>query len=232
MKKMLLSVMYCCMAIISTNIYADDNNAVPALNTVTLQLKSEQWLVTKTALVTIVVNAALSDQGIDKIQTEVMQKLSQVAKTDWHVVSFNRQQDKTGLEGVTIRAQARVMQSDMSGLRNAAKSISKPGETFSVDNVEFTPTEDETRNANSALRNDIYQQAKRELDVLNNIYPAQKYYLHQIDFTQTPIVMPMAAAMYTKSAAAPLSVGNKAELQATVVLAAMPELPTNLPRAH
>ena len=187
---------------------------------------------TKTALVTVVVNAALTDQGIDKIQTDVMQKLSQVAKTDWHVVAFNRQQDKTGLESVTIRAQARVMQSDMSGMRSGAKTISKPGETFSIDNVEFTPTEDETRAANSALRNDIYQQAKRELDVLNNTYPAQKYYLHQIDFMQTPIVMPMASAMYTKSAASPLSVGNKAELQATVVLASMPELPTNLPRTH
>lgn len=214
--------------------YADDMGQGGLVNTVTLQLKSEQWLTTKTALVSVTVNAALTDQGIDKIQADVMQRLTQVAKADWHIVAFNRQQDKTGLEGVIIRAQARVAQSDLSGLRNAAKNISKPGESFNIDNVEFTANEDETRAANVALRNDIYQQAKREIDTLNNVYPTQKYYLHQIDFVQTPIVMPMAVAYATKSAnnAAPLTVGNKAELQATVVIASMPELPSNLPRPH
>lgn len=236
MKKTLFTLALCSAAIATTPaVYADDD--APSLNKITMQLKSEQWLVTKTAQVTVVVNAALSDQGIDKIQNEVMQKLTQIAKADWHIVSFNRQQDRAELESVTIRAQARVAQTDLAGLRNAAKTVSKPGESFSIENVEFTPTEGESRTANAALRNDIYQQAKHEIDVLNTTYTTQKYYLHQIDFVQTPIVMPMAANAYAAraGAAAPapaLSVGNKAELQATVVIASMPEGPSNLPRPH
>ncbi len=233
MKTLLLSLALFSVMVTATNSYAQDESDSTILNQVTLQLKAEQWLVTKTAQVTVAVDAALSDQGIEKIQNDVMQKLSQIAKSDWHIVSYNRQQDKSGLESVTIRAQARVAQSDLSGIRGNAKTISKAGETFTIDNVEFTPTEDETRTANAALRNDIYQQAKREMDVLNTIYPLQKYYLHQINFLQAPIVMPMAANIsMVRGGAAPLSVGNKAELQATVILASTPDMPSNLPRTH
>jgi hypothetical protein len=235
MKRTILKLaLYGAAIIMAANVYANDNDEL-LLNKVTFQLKSEQWLVTKTARVTVVVNAALNDQGIEKIQNSVMQKLSQIAKADWHIVSFNRQQDKAELESVTIHAQARVAQTDLAGLRSSAKSISKPGETYAIDNVEFTPTEEESRAAQAALRNDIYQQAKHELDVLGATYPAQKYYLHQIDFMQSSIVMPMAVNAYATRAAAaapPLSVGNKAELQATVVLASTPDVPSNLPRTH
>jgi hypothetical protein len=236
MKKVMLMLALCSVTTtMVANAYAEGDN-YPALNVITLQLKSEQWLATKTALVTVAVNAAVNDQGVEKIQNDAMQKLSQIAiKTEWHIVSFNRQQDKSGLESVAIRAQARVAQSDLSGLRNAAKMLSKPGEAFTIDNIEFTPTEDETRATNVMLRTDIYTQARHEIDVLNATYPTQKYYLHQIDFIQTSPVMPMAAnAFMTKAAvgATPLAVGNKAQLQATVVLASQPELPSNLPRSH
>ena len=74
-----------------------------------------------------------------------------------------------------------------------------------------------------------YQQAKAEIDLLNKTYTDQKYYLHQIDFiSQMPVPMPMMrnAMVMAKVAGAdnaPLSIGNKVELNATVVLAAMPD---------
>jgi hypothetical protein len=210
-----------------------DNDLEPLLNKVTLQLQSEQWVTTKTALVNVSVNAAVSDQGIDQVQADVMQKLGQISsKGDWHIVSINRQQDSSGLENMQIAAQARLPQSELAGLRSKAKSASKPGETFTVDNIQFTPSEDEVRQANSLLRNNIYQQAKAEVDALNKVYPEQKYYLHQVDFNFSPPPiepMPMAqnAMVLTKSVrmgpSLPLSVGNKVQLQASVVLASMPD---------
>lgn len=211
-----------------------DINLEPLLNKVTLQLHTEQWVTTKTALVSVGVNAAVTDQGIEKIQADVMQKLSQLsAKDEWHIVSFNRQQDKSGLESIQITAQARMQQSELASMRDKAKAISIPGETFTIDDVQFTPSDDEQRQANITLRNNLYQQAKTEMDVLNKLYPDQKYYLHQIDFIPSPPVepMPMAAnAMFTTKIAAlripavPLSVGNKIQLQAMVVLASMPDV--------
>ncbi len=209
--------------------WADDLE--PLLNKVTLQLTSEQWVTTKTALVNCSVNAAVTDQGIDKIQADVMQKLNQISnKGEWHLVSFNRQQDSSGLESIQISAQARLPQTELANLRNLAKSISKPGETFTIDNIQFTPSDDEIRQANVVLRNNIYQQAKAEIDTLNKVYPEQKYYLHQIDFNFTPPpVVPMAQnAMFMvravrMTAAEPLQVGNKYQIQASVVLAATPD---------
>lgn len=203
----------------------------PLLNKVTLQLQAQQWVTTKTALVYVAVNAAVADQGIGNVQADVLSKLKQLSdKGEWHVVSFNRSLDQSGLERVQISAQARLPQGDLSGLRDMAKKISKPGETYTIDNVMFTPSDEEIQQANLSLRNDLYQQAKTEIDALNKMYPDQKYYLYSIDFVSTPASpVPMAAnAMYMEKTAmrmaAPLDVGNKVQLQATVVIASMPEV--------
>lgn len=210
---------------------AQDTSLEPLLNKITLQLHAEQWLTTKTALVDVGINAAVSDQGIEKIQNEVMQKLKQFSSAaEWHIISFDRQLDKSGLETIQITAQARLQQSELGNLRDKAKSISKPGETYTIDNVQFTPSEEEIRQANNSIRANIYQQAKAEIDAINKVYPDQKYYLHQIDFTSpSPIVPTAARPVYMKVAGAanvpsvPLSVGNKAETTAFVVIAAIPD---------
>jgi hypothetical protein len=203
-----------------------DSALEPLINKVTLSLSAEQWVTSKSAMVQVGVNAAVSGQGIEKIQTEVMQKLNQIAASDWHLVSFNRQQDKSGLESIQINAQARLAQTELSGLRDKAKAISRPGETFTIDDIQFTPSEEETRVANINLRNNIYQQARAEIDVVNKMYPEQKYYLHDIRFLPSPIEpMPTAANAMMRMAAVPsLSVGEKQQLRAVVVLAAMPDV--------
>lgn len=202
----------------------------PLLNKVTLQLQSQQWVTTKTALVYVSVNAAVTDQSMGNVQADVVNKLKELSdKDEWHVVSFNRQLDQSGLERVQISAQARLPQSELSGLRDKAKKISKPGETYTIDNVLFKPSDEEFQQANTALRADLYNQAKNEIDALNKIYPDQKYYLYSIDFLSSPISpMPMVAneMAMAKSAsyAAPMAVGNKAQLQATVVIASIPDV--------
>lgn len=204
----------------------------PLLNKVSLHLHAEQWVTTKSALVTVTVNAALTDNGIEKIQSQVIQKLSQIASGDWHVVSFDRNQDKSGLENVTMVAQARLAQTDLGSLRDKAKNLSKPGETYTLSSVQFTPSDAESQQANIALRNDIYQQAKNEIDSLNKSYPDQKFYLHRIDFNSSPVplIEPMANSYMPKMAMSassapptpPLAVGNKQVMDANVELAAMP----------
>lgn len=209
-----------------------DINLEPLLDKISLQLQAEQWVTTKTALVNVAVNAAVTDQGIEKIQAEVMQKLVQLSdKGEWHILSFDRQLDKSGLEGVQLIAQARLPQTDLGALRGKAKSISKPGETFSIDQVRFTPSDEEIKQANSVLRANLYQQAKAEIEVLNKTYTDQKYYLHQIDFQNVTMpeamMQPMNYMAKTASLAAPapaLNVGNKVQLQASVVVASMSDL--------
>lgn len=211
-------------------VWADIFSLDPLLNKVLLQLHTEQWVTTKTALVNVGVNASVSDQGIVNVQNDVIQKLNQLSnKGEWHIVTFDRQLDKSGLESIQITAQARLPPSELGSLRDKAKAISKPGETFTIDNVQFIPSEDELRQANVTLRNNIYAQAKDEINALNKVYPEQKYYLHSIDFMETPpppaSPMPMQRSnmMMAKGASfsGPLSVGNKVELQASIVIASL-----------
>lgn len=199
------------------------------LNKISFQLNAEQWVTTKSALVNVRVNAAVSDQGIENVQANVLNRLSQIAdKTDWHILSLERQLDKSGLENIQIIAQARLDQSALINLRNKAKAISKAGETYTIDSVQFIPSEEEFRAANAALRNNLYQQAKVEIDAINKMYPEQKYYLHQIEFfAVSNAPQPMAIqeiATMNRTAAPPLMVGNKSTLQANVVAAAMPDV--------
>lgn len=206
-----------------------DMNIEALLNNVSLRLNAEQWVTTKTALVTIGINVSVSDNDLGKAQNHIMDKLNQLAgKADWHILTFDRSQDQSGLEKVQASAQARLPDNELAGIREKAKAISKPGETFTLDNVQFVPTEDEIRNANTVLRNNIYQQAKTELDQLNKLYPDQKYYIHQINFISDVVPGPMMQAKFSNgigasaSSSAPLDVGDKLRLSAVVILSAAP----------
>lgn len=204
-------------------------NMEALLNKVVLRLNAEQWVTTKSALVTIGINVSVSDNDLGKAQNNILDKLNQLNKAEWHILSFDRTQDQSGLEKIQASAQARLADNALAGLREKTKTISKPGETFTLDNVQFVPTEDEIRNANTNLRNNIYQQAKTEIDQLNKLYPDQKYYIHQISFVGdiTPPA-PMQARMgnnisaMSVGASAPLDVGDKLRVSAVVMLSAAP----------
>jgi len=175
------------------------------------------------------VNAGVSDKGVDKIQEAVLDKLNKISdQGTWHIVSLDRTQDQSGLEKVQMAAQARLPSSALAGLRDKAKAMSKPGETFTLDNLQFTPSEEEYRSALVTLRGNIYQQAKEELDRVNKAYTTPKYYIHNIDFIgaapiQTPQNSFMIAKMASAETARELPVGDKLTISATVTLASMPE---------
>jgi hypothetical protein len=214
--------------------WAQDDSHDSMLNKIILKLNAEQWVTSKSALVNVSVNATVNGAGLDKVQAEVLNKLSSIsAAGDWHIMSFDRSQDQSGLEKVTITAQARLPSSGLSNLRDQAKAITKPGETFNIDSITFSPSTDEVRDATTALRTVIYNQTKEETDRLDKLYPDQKYYVHTVDFVNDfihmPAPMPMNGfAMRAMAVEAPqqnnsgLAIGDKLVITATVVLASLP----------
>lgn len=207
-------------------VWANPEHPDVLLNKVKMNFSAEQWIATKTALVTVGVNASVNDMGLEKIQDEILQKLNKLSPGEWHIVSFDRALDQSGLEKVQISAEVRLPASALVGLREKTKAMSKPGTTFTLDNVRFAPSEDEVRVVKIALRNNIYQQAKEELERLNKLYPDQRYYVHDIDFINEMMPMAQIQTMRVNGGgvnAMALAVSNKMILNATVTLAAMPD---------
>jgi hypothetical protein len=203
------------------------------LNKVTARFTAEQYVATKTALVTIGINAGVNDAGLQSLQDEVLKKLNDLSnKGEWHIISFERSQDQSGLEKVQMQGQARLPTSALANLRDKAKAMTKPGETYTLDNVEFTPSAQELKDANITLRGEIYQQAKDEIDRLNKVYPDQKFYVHEVNFMNNILpgpMMPMQAMAMARMGnngegnGGNLAVGDKLVLNATVVMAAIPD---------
>lgn len=196
--------------------------AVTPLNKVTIELNAETWVTTKTALVTVGINATLADKAFERIHGDILTKLKQLSsQAEWHLTSFSRNVDKSGLEQLQAQAVARLPETDMGNLRAKVKSISKPGETYTVDDIQYTPSDAEMRDAKAMLRENIYQQINVELTRLNKDFPAQKYYLNEANFV-APVIMPMAAntMSFAKVSSAPMmSVSDKMQLTAMIVLA-------------
>lgn len=164
------------------------------LNKITYQATVERWATTDTAKVTVAMDAALDKVGLASANSHVIESLNKIApNAGWHVTQFSRMQDKSGLEMLHVEAEARLAQNMLSDLRDKAKAISKPGETYTVGDVDFTPTLVEMEKTHADARAAIYDQVKQEIARLNQLYPDQHYFLHQLDFMQQ--VMPMNAKM-------------------------------------
>lgn len=156
---------------------------VPRLSQIAYQMTAERWATTKTAQVTVNLDAALSKLGLNNINDQVQKNLHDLAPSgDWHITQFNRTQDSSGLEMLHIEAQARLAGTELSGIRDKAKSISKPGETYTIANIDFSPSQAEMEQALASARTDIYQQVNQEITHLNQLYPKQQYFVYSISF--------------------------------------------------
>lgn len=213
---------------IATPVLAQNDNSNPALNNVSYQLSAEQWANTATANVTVSLDASLDKIGLSNLSTYVLKNLNAIEPNpNWHIVQFTRNQDKSGLETVHIEAQARIPSGNLAALRDKAKNLSKQGETYSISDIDFSPSMDEIEVAHTAARSAIYDKAKQEVARLNQVYPDQHFFLNSIQFMPAPVApvayakVTMAEAPPGEGAQPPVSVDAKVVEHATVVIASV-----------
>ena len=231
-KKHVLKCIYPLIFLVSASAVADE--ILPPfprapLNKIDYQVTVEKWATTDTANVTVNVDAVLDKIGLANINSHVLENLHKMASdADWHVTQFDRTQDKSGLEMLHIAAEARLSQDKLTGLRDKAKDITKPGETYTIGDIDFTPSKTEIEKTEAAARSDVYAQVKQEIESLNKTYPEQHYFLHEIAFnvpTNGPMPMAfkgarvMAVEVNTASSASNIPVNAKITEIAQVVIA-------------
>lgn len=195
---------------------------------VTLQLTAEQWVTTQTAKVSVALDALLNKEQLAKAQDNFQAALKKIApEAVWHITEFTRSPSKTNLEQLHAVAEARLTDDAIAGLRDRAKAQNTEGQTYTVQDIVYTPTTDEVSATQAKLRAQIYQQAKAELDRLNTVYPKPGYSLYNINFINVTVQPgPMAAKMNTMVAMAreipSVSLSQQMTQDALVILAAPP----------
>lgn len=216
------------LMLVSSVVNATPKGHMP-LDRIVFQVADEAWVSTKSAEVIASVNATLDKAGLAKVRQQMLDNLQHIAKAQWHITSFNRSQDSSGLERISVMAQARVPEQQLGHVRQQANKVSRPGATYRVIDIQFTPTLEEVQQTRSTLREDLYRKVNAEVERLNKVFPEQNYSVHNINFTGMVFgrsreggnqAYRMKAMAMQAQAAPALSVSNKVTEQARVVIAA------------
>lgn len=208
------------------NIAAAEGCCQPPLNMIILQLQAEQWVTTTTANVMINIDATLDKGNVSGLREEMLSKLAKIAAGEWHITSFNQSQNESGLEQVHAVAELRLAEKNLVNLHAQAKDASRPGLSFKVGGIDFSPSLDELEATRTDLRSKIYHQVNAEIERLHKVNPTQNYVIHTVDFMR--MVQPsapmlaggnfMARAAEKVDYAPMLAVSNKIQMLATVEL--------------
>lgn len=204
----------------------------PPLNQVVLQLSAEKWATTKTARVVVSVNAVLKADALDSFRSSLLTNLAKLSDVEpWHIIQFNRMQDQSGLEKLQVTAESRLPDKVLANLRQAAKEISKPGEQYTITDIQFTPSLAEVEQTKNDVRNEIYAAANAELARLNKQYPDSHFVINYVNFLNTlppgPLNrndMPVNAVglnMASVESSNNLNVSDKISMNAMVVFASL-----------
>lgn len=223
MKKIILATLLTALGHLS---YAEAHNKPLPLDKVGFQLSAKAWVSTQTVLVNVHVDASLNSPDVVKMRDTILNNLNQIVKGDWHIVQFDRSQDSSGLDKLSIDAQVRVPQSALQDVYQRAKTLSKPGITYTMGEIAFKPDLQDVQNVRTELRQKLYQMVNTELAVLNKTYPEQHYTVNTLYFAEgealpaQPIAAPRAynmAAKVSQAAAEPaLTVSNELVMHVVV----------------
>ncbi len=163
----------------------------PGLNKISYQVSVEKWSTTTTADVNVSIDATLNKTGLHQINSQVLQNLNKIyPSSDWHITQFNGSQDRSGLETLHIEAEARLPSSVLTELRDKAKAVTTSGQTYTIGDIDFTPSRAELDGTHADARAEIYDEVNQEIARLNQAYPGQHYFLNSIDFGIMHIVTP------------------------------------------
>lgn len=191
------------LLVLSNTVNAEDQ-APQLLDKVIFQVSAKQWVSTQTALLTVEINATLSNADLVQARKEIMDKLNMIAKGDWHLTRFDRSQDNSGLEKLNVEAEIRVAQDKLTNIYGDAKKVSKPGANYQIKTIEFKPSLEDTQAVKTKLREQLYQQINAEITRINAIYPSQHYSVSQVVFAdgEAQTAVPQAYAMRKMNALA------------------------------
>jgi hypothetical protein len=205
----------------------------PADDRILLELMVEDWVETETANAVIAVDIAVESGTFGQARAEVERILKSVSSTaPWRLTQFQRLNHDAGYERWRILAEARLPGAELADLDRKTKQASKPGATFRIAGIDYTPTLAERQALEADLRARIYVRVQEEIAAAELAFPGRGFRLESIQFPTDGSIGPvprmaMAESMPRQKLMADASgggggtaVAEKMVLTARVVLAA------------
>ncbi len=153
-----------------------------------MELASEEWLTTNTAVVYVQIVAVFDEKQSGAVRQNVQNELRKlVPGAEWKFTGFNRRQGSAGYEQWTISAESRVTDQNIDGLREKFKKASRTGFEMNLQRVSYSPSEEEKQANYRLLRKNIYKMAQLELQNLNELFPNRKYRITQLSFSPSAL---------------------------------------------
>lgn len=154
------------------------------LDKVDFQLSAKQWVKSNSALLQVHISATLNDADVVRARTHIQENLGKIAQGQWQITQFDRGQDESGLAKLDVQAQARVGLEQLNSVYAQASKVSRPGENYNIQQIDFKPSSQELQAAKSQLRLTLYKQVSQEIDALNQAFPGQHYTVHHLEFLE------------------------------------------------
>lgn len=192
----LLKLLFLSGVIVAMQAHADDPSYL-CQNQITLQLQEEGWVTSKTALVTVGIQAATSkDDSVQLIQ-QITNKLKSVItdSSPWKLVGLSTEKNSAGLMAISATMNARLNNDQLTQLQGAIDKLNKAGEQFTIQNIDYQPQLSEISAEKTRLRDLIYHDVLEQQKVINTAFSSTNYQLQTLMFNE-PYVAGNAPVMF------------------------------------
>ena len=223
MKKQRLFLWVFFLVLLTGSAFADCAQA-PLIDVVRFDVAAKTSIPIDTAKVSVQLSANVSPKALSNVQSEVKGKLENaVESSQWTIDSYQQSKTQSGFIAVDVMLSSRLNAEQIAQLTQALDQISEVGQSFTIANVDYSPSQADIDAARNRLRIEVYQEIQKHADELNKA-TKQDYQIHEIDFNTETVPnmktrMVMMADASGNQAAQEMAVDYQVNMNANVTLA-------------
>ncbi len=151
-----------------------------------LELSAEEWVRVEKVRVGIGFEIAGREDEINRLRREVPNTLKSLSQQEWFITSYSVFQDHSGLTRLSLVAQTHLPETELYGLYDKVKRLSKAGYAVRVAFVDYSPSVSDRERALATAREKIYRMAQEEAKRVSREL-GKNYMVYSVNFTSKPI---------------------------------------------
>jgi hypothetical protein len=229
-----LTLLSSCL-ILSVPAFSTGNTCDACMSQVSMHFTAESWVDSQTSLVSIGLRASVPSDQVDNVTQAIKTKLGKASNVDdWRLVNLTRKESDSGLMAVTGQAVARLNNNELSALQAQLKALNKPGEKYTIDDVDYQPDLQVLNLARTELRASLYTKIIQGQKELNAALPSSNasYQVHAINFNDARMPEPVAYVAGTVRMAKSNHAGNDSRLSGKMNMSAHVTYSAPLPKCN